>query len=63
MRFLGLRNCKDVFDRGFRESGIYFITTLASDHRVYCDMDTDGGGWLVSGLSNDKFLQPTNRFF
>eukprot|EP00914_Ancora_sagittata_P024991 GHVO01049833.1.p1 GENE.GHVO01049833.1~~GHVO01049833.1.p1 ORF type:complete len:129 (-),score=2.98 GHVO01049833.1:130-516(-) len=45
-------NCKELQNRGRKHSGVYAIyTDRSSDARpiqVYCDMETDGGGWLVS---------------
>ncbi|KAG8570629.1 hypothetical protein GDO81_011357 [Engystomops pustulosus] len=44
----GAKNCKDLKDFGFHLSGWY---TIYPDGRrpvaVLCDMDTDGGGWIV----------------
>ena len=44
-----LSNCLDVSLAGNNESGIYEITVLGRDekNKVYCDLETDGGGWLV----------------
>ncbi|ELU18634.1 hypothetical protein CAPTEDRAFT_131141, partial [Capitella teleta] len=42
------KSCKDLRSNGFSQSGIYTIRSPdASGLRVYCDMQTDGGGWLV----------------
>ena len=43
------RDCQDVKDIG-HPSGVYRIypAGMYSGFNVYCDMDTDGGGWLVS---------------
>ena len=41
-------DCKDAFNHGQTTSGVYIIRP---DHQpefqVFCDMDTDGGGWTV----------------
>lgn len=43
-------DCLQVMKNGNRQSGIF--TIFINNNRshpvdVYCDMDTDGGGWLV----------------
>ena len=45
-------DCSDLKSTGlFTDSGIYTIQlTRGSTLKVYCDMTTDGGGWLVSTL-------------
>uniref|UniRef100_W5MZY1 Fibrinogen C-terminal domain-containing protein n=1 Tax=Lepisosteus oculatus TaxID=7918 RepID=W5MZY1_LEPOC len=44
----GARNCKELLDQGNYISGWYTVRTVGDkDIRVFCDMDTDGGGWLV----------------
>ncbi|XP_038062196.1 ficolin-3-like [Patiria miniata] len=44
------RSCKMLLDAGYRSSGIYTIYPEGVGNgglRVYCDMETDGGGWIV----------------
>ncbi|XP_077507727.1 techylectin-5A-like [Amblyomma americanum] len=44
------RNCADLLEAGQRTSGIYTVfhkTAGRTGQNVYCDMETDGGGWTV----------------
>ena len=46
-----LSDCQDVQNAGCNVSGVYNVTfedAFPSGMEVFCDMDTDGGGWLVS---------------
>ncbi|XP_038061705.1 microfibril-associated glycoprotein 4-like [Patiria miniata] len=44
------KSCKMLLDAGYCSSGIYTIYPEGVDNGslfVYCDMETDGGGWIV----------------
>lgn len=46
-------DCADILQMGYNKSGIYEIRpnnrlTEGRPLRVYCDMDTNEGGWTVS---------------
>ncbi|CAM4571103.1 unnamed protein product [Lepidochelys kempii] len=44
----GAKNCKELLDRGYTLSGRYNIYLHdCKAMTVLCDMDTDGGGWIV----------------
>ncbi|XP_038230536.1 ficolin-2-like [Dermochelys coriacea] len=44
----GAKNCKELLARGIRMSGWYTIYPHdCKAMTVLCDMDTDGGGWIV----------------
>jgi hypothetical protein len=43
-----MKDCVDWKREGFTSDGVYTITSaVATQIEVYCDMITDGGGWLV----------------
>ncbi|XP_052789386.1 fibrinogen alpha-2 chain-like isoform X2 [Mya arenaria] len=58
-------DCRDVLKRGLSHgSGVYKISPWNTDKEVdvYCDMDTDGGGWTVFQRRFDRSVD-FNRSF
>ncbi|XP_042579143.1 tenascin isoform X3 [Cyprinus carpio] len=43
MRYRNAKDCSEALLNGETSSGLYTIYTV----QVYCDMSTDGGGWMV----------------
>ncbi|KAK2155351.1 hypothetical protein LSH36_242g06027 [Paralvinella palmiformis] len=51
--FIASRDCADLRNFGITASGVYQVNLDSDGDKpeltdVYCDMDTDDGGWLVS---------------
>ena len=53
VRVHNIHNCKYLQEAGRSLSGIYDIHLLSSNSKVsvHCDQETDGGGWLLSGIA------------
>ena len=47
------RDCQDIQSAGQNSSGVYHVTPRGTHNGfdVYCDMETEDGGWLVSNYS------------
>ena len=43
-------DCQEWYELGHTKSGVYHVTPCGTHfgYDVYCDMETDGGGWLVN---------------
>ena len=41
------RDCLDLLYNGFNRNGVYYIGFTGSPRKVFCDMTTKGGGWIV----------------
>ncbi|XP_039550453.1 angiopoietin-1-like [Pimephales promelas] len=51
------RDCAELFRAGFNRSGIYTIYIGMQDmHKVYCNMDSAGGGWTIIQSRKDGTL-------
>lgn len=51
------RDCADVYQSGFNKSGVYTIYINVSDpKKVFCNMETAGGGWTVIQHREDGSL-------
>ncbi|XP_023209989.1 techylectin-5A-like [Centruroides sculpturatus] len=60
-------DCTDIKKQGNQTSGIYKIRIMKNEttafcFKVYCDMETDGGGWTVFQRRGD-FKQPVSYFY
>ena len=56
------RDCKDLQDRGVTVSGVYVVNhdpdgAAADPVTVYCNMETDGGGWMVSYCDRWRWVE------
>ena len=41
------RDCLELVYSGYTKDGVYYISFGGLPRKVFCDMTTDGGGWVV----------------
>ena len=62
-------NCAELYAHGVNESGVYYLNLADASCKapvivkVYCDMETDGGGWTVSFYWKKIGLKLTKHYF
>lgn len=53
------RDCGDILSLGSTSSGVYtvFVGNKLHPISVYCDMETDNGGWTVNLFNGTSYLK------
>ncbi|XP_066930066.1 ficolin-1-like [Clytia hemisphaerica] len=66
VRFFMEKNldCKDLYDRGARQSGVYMVNLMGRQKKaVRCNMDVEDGGWLVFTRRTSQKIENFNRLW
>ena len=50
------RDCADILYSGLLNSGVYTVHVNGHNFQVFCDMTTEGGGWLVITTTQNTFV-------
>jgi len=45
----GPKSCYDLYEKGEKKNGVYWIQPNRNKIKVWCDMTRDGGGWTLVG--------------
>ena len=54
MKIRPYRDCADILDSGLLNNGVYTVHVNGYNFQVYCDMTTEGGGWLVTPTTHNS---------
>ncbi|XP_037031495.1 ficolin-2-like [Bradysia coprophila] len=56
--FIHFNDCEDALTKGYKLSGVYRIKPKSSfrPFQVWCDMETDGGGWTLIQVRFDGLM-------
>ena len=55
LRLLAAHDCADLQDFGVSTSGVYNISVAGKTVKIWCDMTSEGKGWLVSVIHTFLF--------